>query len=205
MLTPFTKTCFILLLSLLTILRLYYKRKYSKVVCLQALSFEPRAIVILRWILGIALCFVMIDMLFFDTTIPYSYIMFPLQIQLIGLIIGLCALGLLWASHHALGSEFSPTIGTNQVKNIVTSGPYRCIRHPMYAAYILFFTGLIALTGSWLFGFLGIAIIGSLIFLRLPYEEAALIKRFPESYVQYKATTGALFPKILLFRGTSYE
>jgi protein-S-isoprenylcysteine O-methyltransferase Ste14 len=77
---------------------------------------------------------------------------------------------------------------------LVTSGPYRHIRHPSYLAYFLLFSGLFFMLLNLLATVPLLAIPG---YLRLaPYEEQLLIKRFGKDYLEYQKRTGRFLPSI---------
>ena len=58
-------------------------------------------------------------------------------------------------------------------QRVVSTGPYRYVRHPMYASMFLFFPGSALLLGSW-WGLLLCAVLLSLLVLRIPFEERML-------------------------------
>jgi protein-S-isoprenylcysteine O-methyltransferase Ste14 len=75
---------------------------------------------------------------------------------------------------------------------LVKSGPYRYIRHPMYTTVLLVSAALIA--GDFSFVKLGIGILLAFcLLIKLEYEENLLVKRFPE-YESYKGITKRLIP-----------
>jgi len=183
-------------LCLLTAIRTYYKTKYSRVLSFRALHYEPRLLVMLRWLLGSALLALLVAILWRKADSPVGTLTLTPVVRIIGAFGGLSALMLIRAAHHALGPAFSTTVDTEHVQNIITDGCYRWIRHPMYAGYLLLFLHLGLLSANWLFALLGIAIILSLVIIRAPYEEQALLMKFPIEYGSYMKTTGALFPRI---------
>jgi protein-S-isoprenylcysteine O-methyltransferase Ste14 len=76
---------------------------------------------------------------------------------------------------------------------MVTSGPYRVIRHPMYAAVLSIAFGLALLTQS----LIGLAVLGIylvLIHLLIPIEEARLLSAYGEGYAAYRRDTRRLVP-----------
>ena len=77
---------------------------------------------------------------------------------------------------------------------IVTGGPYRYIRHPIYAAFCLFTWAGIAAHWSWSSGLCGGLILGSAV-MRIFCEEALVQARYPE-YARYKATTWRMIPYV---------
>jgi protein-S-isoprenylcysteine O-methyltransferase Ste14 len=100
---------------------------------------------------------------------------------------------LLWArvtfgrrSFHAVAN---PTEG-----GLVTSGPYRYIRHPIYAAFCLFISAGVAAHWSWKAGLCGGVVLGSAV-LRIFCEESLVAARYPE-YAQYSLTTWRMIPYV---------
>jgi len=77
---------------------------------------------------------------------------------------------------------------------LVTSGPYRYIRHPIYATFCLFTLAGVAAHWSWSSGLGGGLILGSAV-LRIFCEEALVGERYPE-YAQYKARTWRMVPYV---------
>jgi protein-S-isoprenylcysteine O-methyltransferase Ste14 len=77
---------------------------------------------------------------------------------------------------------------------LVTSGPYRWVRHPFYTVT---FGGIIALsllTANWFLGLMTLLML-SVIIKRTDTEEAKLIERFGEAYRQYMQRTGRFLPR----------
>ena len=82
---------------------------------------------------------------------------------------------------------------------LVTSGPFRLCRHPLYAAWLLgALPGLAFLLRSWIA--LGGWLLGFVLFAAfIRSEERPLERRFGDAYRTYRRRTGALLPR--LFRG----
>ena len=86
--------------------------------------------------------------------------------------------------------------GTEREKpELIDSGVFRVIRHPIYTGAILFYLGAILITFSLLSAVFWLVIILAY-FLIARYEERILTKEFGEGYTAYKKRTGMLFPKI---------
>ncbi len=139
----------------------------------------------------------------------YSYFLVTLQFSLIGLIlltgawfasgIGLIlqVFGIflaLWAVQSMRLGKFNIIPDPKKNTPLVQSGPYRFIRHPMYAAILCIMTPLIILEPSILRLFAYTALILTLLF-KLHYEERLLSKKFTE-YSQYQKRSHKLIPFI---------
>src|SRR4051812_48529077 len=75
---------------------------------------------------------------------------------------------------------------------LVMGGPYRYIRHPIYAAMCLFTLAGVAGQWSWSSGLIGGLVLASAV-MRIYCEEALVSARYPE-YAQYSATTWRMMP-----------
>lgn len=111
--------------------------------------------------------------------------------EALGLAAGLMLAGTLLAawSALALGRSFSLL---PQARSLITSGPYRFVRHPMYLGGLLITVGEIWLRFSPLVLALNVVFIAAQL-IRLRYEEDVLERTFPE-YAAYRARTSALIP-----------
>lgn len=110
----------------------------------------------------------------------------------------LVAIGLIpaiYAVFATIGNNISPTEATRIGHQLITSGPYRWIRHPLYTFGALFFLALSVLTTLWwpvLFLVPGLL---ALIW-RARFEEANLVARFGDEYRAYMQRTGRFLPKL---------
>jgi protein-S-isoprenylcysteine O-methyltransferase Ste14 len=89
-----------------------------------------------------------------------------------------------WRSFHMVAN---PTKG-----GLVTSGPYRLIRHPIYAAMCLFVSAGVAGNWPWGSGLWG-GLVWAGAVMRIICEEDLVTAPYPE-YAQYKATTWRMIP-----------
>jgi protein-S-isoprenylcysteine O-methyltransferase Ste14 len=96
--------------------------------------------------------------------------------------------------HSQLGRAFSPYVEKDEGQQLIQSGMYAKIRHPMYIGTILQFLGMPLMLGAnfaWLFSALGLA--GTVI--RMQKEEAFLCQELP-GYQEYTQRTWRLVPYI---------
>jgi protein-S-isoprenylcysteine O-methyltransferase Ste14 len=99
----------------------------------------------------------------------------------------------IWARIH-LGTNWSPAPAIKENHELVTSGPYRFVRHPIYTGILLAALGA-ALTGA-VFG-IAILLIASVMFLlRIKKEERIMLELFPDTYPAYQSRTKKLIPFI---------
>lgn len=105
------------------------------------------------------------------------------------------ALILLWRSHADLGANFTPVAAVQEGQQLVTTGVYRFIRHPMYAAHFLWALAQPLLLWNWIAGFALLVTFIPLYLIRVPVEEEMLAGLFGTEYLEYQERTGRLFPK----------
>ena len=93
-----------------------------------------------------------------------------------------------------LGRFFSRTVRVDQGQRLITSGPFRWIRHPAYTGMLIMDTAIVLGLGTWV-GALAMFLILLLAALyRIRVEERALIEAFGEEYRSYMQRTALLFP-----------
>jgi protein-S-isoprenylcysteine O-methyltransferase Ste14 len=83
---------------------------------------------------------------------------------------------------------------THDDHELVTTGPYRWIRNPLYTAGALLLFGLGLVSASWVLGGVAVLTIVAMRW-RLTTEEAQLESRFGQKYRDYVARTGRFLPR----------
>lgn len=124
-----------------------------------------------------------------DFPLPYS-------LRWAGAFLSVVALILAAWVHRELGLNFSPYLRIRGQHRLVTTGPYRYVRHPMYTVFFLIFLGYLLLTANWFVGGIGIVTLIVVMIVRTPKEERMLLERFGEEYRAYMARTGRYLPKL---------
>ncbi|MDR2709781.1 MAG: isoprenylcysteine carboxylmethyltransferase family protein [Burkholderiales bacterium] len=107
----------------------------------------------------------------------------------------IAALLFLWVLRHNPLDNFSGRPEPPPGNRLVTTGPYRFIRHPMYLALFLALAGITLLYGEW-WRWLIMTILMALLHFKSRYEERLLCERYPE-YRDYQAHTKRILPFIL--------
>jgi len=125
----------------------------------------------------------------------WSAVPLPAALRWMGALLAVAAICLVaWTLHH-LGPNLTDTVVTRQRHTLITSGPYRFMRHPFYAS-----AGLFVLANSLLAANVFLLVAGGTVFGLLIYrtgrEEANLLARFGDEYRRYQERTGRILPKI---------
>lgn len=102
--------------------------------------------------------------------------------------------GIFWMMRH-LGTNLTSSVRIRSNHTLVTGGPYRWIRHPLYSFGLLAFGGIALTTASWavLVPFIGAY---ALLVIRTRTEEANLVDRFGDEYRRYMRRTGRFTPRL---------
>jgi len=86
--------------------------------------------------------------------------------------------------------------GTEREKaELIKTGVFRVIRHPIYAGAILFYLGAILITLSLVSAAFWLVIVAAYTLIAR-YEERILAEAFGEKYISYKRKSGMFFPKV---------
>jgi protein-S-isoprenylcysteine O-methyltransferase Ste14 len=113
----------------------------------------------------------------------------------IGLVFFAVGLGFaIWARMH-IGRNWGPPMTQKVEPELVTSGPYHLVRHPIYSGILAAGLGTaVALSWWWL---IAVALAGVYILYSAQIEERYLTDQFPDDYPDYKRSTKMLVPFIL--------
>jgi protein-S-isoprenylcysteine O-methyltransferase Ste14 len=116
-------------------------------------------------------------------------------LQGIGLALFLLGLALaVWARVY-LGRNWGMPMTEKADPELVTTGPYHTIRHPIYSGMILAMVGTaIAVSWYWL---IAVVLLGGYFLYSAVMEERYMAGRLPEAYSRYKQSTKMLIPFIL--------
>ena len=101
----------------------------------------------------------------------------------------------IWA-RRALGRNWSGTVAVKQDHELIQSGPYGRIRHPIYSGILLMILGT-GLASGRAHGFLAFPIAVSALWLRSRAEERWMVDVFGDRYAAYRKTSWALIPPVL--------
>jgi protein-S-isoprenylcysteine O-methyltransferase Ste14 len=110
----------------------------------------------------------------------------------VGLVLFAAGLGFaVWARIH-IGRNWGTPMSQKNEAELVTSGPYRLVRHPIYSGILLGLTGTaVALSWAWL---IAVALAAAYFVYSAIVEERDLTRLFPDAYPAYRRSTKMLVP-----------
>ena len=124
----------------------------------------------------------------------WSSVGLPISVRGHGVGLGVIAAALLIIVYRNLGTNLTDTVVTRARHTLVTSGPYRWVRHPFYVAFALAVAANSLVTANWFLALTG-AVTIALLVIRTRTEEEKLIQRFGDAYRNYMERTGRFIPR----------
>jgi protein-S-isoprenylcysteine O-methyltransferase Ste14 len=115
--------------------------------------------------------------------------------QWLGILVAIPPLFFLIWVHRHLDRQWSIALELQENHKLITSGPYKKIRHPMYLGIFIYTIGMI-LVSSDLLVLIFFAFSISVNYRRIPEEEEMMIERFGDEYREYMKRSGRLLPRI---------
>ena len=154
---------------------------------------EPSALGIVR-----ALVFLVVIVLLSTTRIPLPWLyrqlwrsgLWPFWIGAAVTVVGL--LFAVWARQH-LASNWSSAVTIKEGHELITSGPYGLVRHPIYTGILTGFLGT-AIALDQVRGVIGFVLIFVVLWAKLRLEEEWMRSQFGKTYAAYAQRTAALVP-----------
>ena len=132
----------------------------------------------------------------FTSKLDFANYYLPEWVGWLGALLILDAAWILFLSHRDLGRQWTVTVGLREEHELITTGIYQYLRHPMYAAHLIWAIAQVLMLHNWIAGYSFIATMLPFYFYRKRKEEEMLLEEFGEEYSVYKEKTGALFPKL---------
>ena len=126
----------------------------------------------------------------------WSSIPMPVGLRWFGFVlIGFGGFLLVWTFQN-LGKNLTDTVVTRKEHTLVTTGPYRYVRHPFYLAGAVGVVGGSLVAANW-FLFLAACVPIGFLVARTRIEEEKLVERFGDEYRDYMRRVGRFLPKIM--------
>ena len=186
---------FVACVALATIVRCYYTWGYRRS------EWEPAPRAGLTPVEGVlmglwGICQICAFVYIFSPWLSFADYSLPTWTGWPGTVAFAAAVLLLWRSHADLGPHWSPRVQVRQDHELVTTGIYTHIRHPMYAAHLLWAVAQPLLLHNWLAGPGALVFFVPFLLIRISREERTMLDAFGQEYRAYVNRTGRLIPPL---------
>jgi protein-S-isoprenylcysteine O-methyltransferase len=110
----------------------------------------------------------------------------------VGVILTIAGMAFFVWARQTLGRNWSQIVSAKEGHELVTSGPYRYVRHPMYTGgFVACIGAAIVCGGAWIFL---LVFLGAIFLWRVGAEDKLMAQQFPNEFPAYKERTKALIP-----------
>jgi protein-S-isoprenylcysteine O-methyltransferase Ste14 len=121
----------------------------------------------------------------------------PIDLRILYTGIALTWVGIAFAiwARHTIGANWSGRVTVKVDHQLIQSGPYAFVRHPIYSGLLVANLGAALVIGRWRC-FVAIVIFLAEITRKASKEEGFMLTEFGERYQEYRLRTGFLIPKL---------
>ena len=136
-------------------------------------------------------------LIFFSDPMPRLRL-YPINIwtQCAGLLLFLAGIAISFWARVVLGRNWSGVAMVKQNHELVRSGPYRAMRHPIYSGIILGLIGTVVAVDPYVWAVVAVFLMALSFKIRSLREEKLMLVEFPEAYPQYMREVKSLIPCI---------
>ncbi|HYL83430.1 MAG TPA: isoprenylcysteine carboxylmethyltransferase family protein [Candidatus Angelobacter sp.] len=112
-----------------------------------------------------------------------------------GVVLSVLGVGLaIWARKH-LGENWSATVTLKKDHELIRSGPYRQVRHPIYSGMLLAMIGVVLVLGE-IRGLAGFVVAAASFYFKARKEERFLAAEFGPAFAEHTRRTGMFLPRL---------
>lgn len=158
---------------------------------------EGPVILAMRMGFGLPLLATILLFVFYPSALDWSRVALPGWLRWVAAGVAVPCIPLAWWVFRSIGNNISETVLTKRTHQLVSAGPYRWIRHPLYAVAMLLLLTFAVIASSWFVALYWLLTVLVFRLIVIPREEGFLIKAFGDRYLNYQKGTGALLPKIV--------
>jgi protein-S-isoprenylcysteine O-methyltransferase Ste14 len=188
------KISYALLWLIYIFIRARFEKNYKQTVKIISIDAKKEKFLLLLSLLGLLL---LPAVWIFTPFLDMLNLGIPLVFRISGIIVSALSLIYFWKIHAALGSNWSPVLEIRKGHELVTTGPYKNIRHPMYAQIWIWAAAQILIISNLAAGFSGIILWAVIYFKRVQKEERMMAEIFGSEYNDYMKKTGRILPRII--------
>jgi protein-S-isoprenylcysteine O-methyltransferase Ste14 len=158
---------------------------------------EPPGLIAGRLLVALPLFGGMVAYLANPDWMGWASLTLPVWARWTGVALGLLVVPSSYWVLTALGTNVSETVLTKRQHRLVTTGPYRWVRHPLYTVGIALFLAIALMAANWFILLWSVVALVAVRLVVIPREEAQLVARFGDDYRRYRSGTGSLLPSLL--------
>ncbi len=160
-----------------------------------ATRYEHGVFVVLRVVLMVVLILTIAVYVFVPSWLEWAQFFLPTWLRWIGVVMAIITFPFFIWVGRTLGKHVTGQLELREDHQLITTGPYSRIRHPLYLTYLVFNIVTILIATNWFF-FLAIIFGLLLLYPRIKAEESMLLDEFGNQYRVYMLHTGMLLPRI---------
>jgi protein-S-isoprenylcysteine O-methyltransferase Ste14 len=158
---------------------------------------EGIPVLIGRMMLALPLLATLVLYILYPRVIAWAQFNIPAGYRWVSSVIAIATIPFqLWVFRN-IGRNISETVLTKEDHVLITTGPYRWIRHPLYTGSILMLFSLSLVAANWILVVYSLLALILFRLLVIPAEEQQLVNTFGSAYRDYQARTGAILPKFI--------
>jgi protein-S-isoprenylcysteine O-methyltransferase Ste14 len=101
----------------------------------------------------------------------------------------------IWA-RLAIGANWSGTVALKEGHELVVTGPYRVVRHPIYTGLLAMGVGSVIMYAQPIY-FVLLVLSAAILLARIPQEERLMTETFPDQYPEYRRRVKAVIPFLI--------
>jgi protein-S-isoprenylcysteine O-methyltransferase Ste14 len=166
---------------------------------------EGRGMVVLRVLFAAPFYASVLAYMINPAWMAWSMLSMPTWLRWLAVVVGLGMVPIIYQVMRSIGTNISETFLTKEHHVLVTHGPYRWVRHPLYSAATVVFVSLSIVAANWFMLTMALLLIVVISRVTIPREEAQLILKFGDQYREYQQRTGRLVPRLYRYRAFAHK
>jgi protein-S-isoprenylcysteine O-methyltransferase Ste14 len=156
---------------------------------------EGQGLVVILRLLGLVVILPLLGYVINPEWVRWARFSLPEWVRWLAVFVAFALIPMIYWIFVSLGNNISPTQATRANHQLVTHGPYRWVRHPLYSTGFVLAVCLTLITGLWWLA-VGTIVPLTILLLRTAQEEARLVETFGDAYRAYMKRTGRFWPKL---------
>ena len=131
----------------MNLIRIHYQKRYKQSHAVKDVEMAPKREKLLTQIMFVALA-VPGMMWLFTGWLSFGQFGLPDSVRIAGFGVGVYSIWWFYRIHKTLGDNWSPVLEIRREHTLITGGPYRYVRHPMYSDMMLWLVSFALVTSN---------------------------------------------------------